>query len=125
MVGVAHAVDDQRFTRLRTRGVGSHGRLSRGVRARDGLHGDLARSIPDGDGGRHRAALYVHHRDVVGAFVRHKSEATIGARRAPVCGAFPTRTAPASVLFAVLRVLSSPGPWTTASAHRPSGVNGA
>src|SRR5262252_3012629 len=41
------------------------------------------------------------------------------------CGAEPTATVPARVLLAVLRIPSSPGPWTTARAHRPSGVKGA
>src|SRR2546428_13243686 len=34
------------------------------------------------------------------------------------CGAFPTATGPASVLFTVSQMASSPRPWATASAHR-------
>src|SRR3989442_12768894 len=41
------------------------------------------------------------------------------------CGVLPTATVPASVLRAASRMPSSPGPWITASAHRPSGVKGA
>src|SRR2546425_12157162 len=40
------------------------------------------------------------------------------------CGVLPTATVPASVLFAVFRIPSSPRPRTNASAHRASGAHG-
>src|SRR5207245_291153 len=86
MVGVGHAAQRDGLALSVRRGAGRRRREGCGCRARAWLHRDLAWGIADGDGGRHRAARQIHHRDVVGAFVGHVGGPAISTRHGPVRG---------------------------------------
>src|SRR5262249_6892661 len=122
VVSVGHAVQRDGLARLTLGGRRRRG--ARGGRGGSGLYGDLSRRVARRNRGQHPATGQVHHRDVIGGLVGHVGG---GPSELDVlqCGALPTGTVPATVVVAVSRIASSPGPWTTARAQRPSGVKGA